>query len=80
MPVYEYRCGQCGNRFDLLRRMAQADESVACPECQADGARRVLSIFASFSKTADGSTRATAGSDGGCASCSSSSCAGCTAK
>ena len=61
MPLYEYKCPACGNQFDLLRRMSQADEPVTCPSCN-NGAQRVLSVFASFTRESDGSTVPVAGS------------------
>ncbi|MEE9248634.1 MAG: zinc ribbon domain-containing protein [Dehalococcoidia bacterium] len=54
MPLYEYKCPGCGNQFDLLRRMSQADEPVSCPSCN-NGAQRVLSVFASFTTESSGS-------------------------
>ena len=33
MPVYDYKCPQCGHRFDLLRSMSARDEDVRCPRC-----------------------------------------------
>lgn len=32
MPVYDYRCAQCGHRFDLLRPVSGRDD-VKCPKC-----------------------------------------------
>jgi putative FmdB family regulatory protein len=44
MPIYEYRCGACDERFEeLVRRL---DDPVACPECGGDQAERLLSAFA----------------------------------
>lgn len=76
MPVYEYTCPNCDTRFELLRSMSQADAPTCCPECNAEGAKRALSRFASFSRSSDGSV-ASVGGGGGCASCAGGSCAGC---
>ena len=38
MPVYDYKCVQCGHRFDLLRSVSQQDE-VKCPVCAAEVVR-----------------------------------------
>ena len=46
MPIYEYKCDKCGARFELLRRMSDADRDLVCPECRADAVRRMLSTFA----------------------------------
>jgi putative FmdB family regulatory protein len=41
MPIYEFECGECGARFEEL--VAAGTEGIACPECGAAGARRLLS-------------------------------------
>ena len=38
MPVYDYRCMQCGHRFDLLRSVSARDD-VKCPKCSGSVAR-----------------------------------------
>jgi putative FmdB family regulatory protein len=50
MPMYEYGCMECQNRFDRLRRMDQNDQDVACPYCQSAHVERRLSVFAAHSK------------------------------
>lgn len=40
VPIYEFECEQCGSRFEEL---VAGDGAVACPECGADRARRLLS-------------------------------------
>ena len=66
MPLYEYYCRRCEQRFELLRPVARMDEPALCPKGH-DGGERVLSIFAAFSQ-----------GGGGCAGCSAGSCAGCS--
>ncbi len=56
MPLYEYVCDNCQCKFELLRRMSQADEAVGCPSCEHDSAHRVLSLFAAISKGGNGSS------------------------
>jgi putative FmdB family regulatory protein len=48
MALYEYKCADCEERFDLMRPMSAADESAACPECGAGDSRRVISNFTSI--------------------------------
>jgi putative FmdB family regulatory protein len=48
MPVYEYRCEVCGERFDRLVRTAGLDESVTCPRCGATETRRQWSVFSAL--------------------------------
>lgn len=45
MPLYEYRCQQCGELFELLRRADEADRDVTCPRCGAEDVERLLSLF-----------------------------------
>jgi len=33
MPIYEYRCGNCGVQKDVMQKMSEAPLTV-CPECQ----------------------------------------------
>ena len=44
MPIYEYYCAGCGEEFQLLRSIAQSDESALCATCGKPGQRQ-LSTF-----------------------------------
>ena len=46
MPLYEYHCQACGEQFEKLRRIDDADRGVECPECQSAEVERLLSTFA----------------------------------
>ena len=46
MPIYEYECPECGERFSRLRPMREMDAPTPCPRCQKAEARRVVSQFA----------------------------------
>jgi len=41
MPLYEFRCDQCG-LFDEWRAMSECNDPAYCPSCQSPG-RRVFS-------------------------------------
>jgi len=44
MPVYEYRCESCGERFEkLVRSMHQEPPGLACPACQGTEVRHLIS-------------------------------------
>jgi putative FmdB family regulatory protein len=43
--MYEYRCRKCSKRFEMLRRMADDDRDLQCPECRSDEVERLLSSF-----------------------------------
>lgn len=42
MPIYEYRCAACGERFE---RFLRRDEAVRCPHCGGDDLKRLFSPF-----------------------------------
>jgi len=46
MPIYEYRCEDCGTKFEkLVRRTAEAPD-VVCPSCGEKHLKQELSTFA----------------------------------
>jgi putative FmdB family regulatory protein len=51
MPIYEYRCASCSERFEELVR--RPDDAIACPECGGVEAERLLSVFAGVGGKAD---------------------------
>lgn len=48
MPIYEYRCEDCGTKFEKLVRSAEAN-GLACPSCGTDHLKMELSTFAAHS-------------------------------
>jgi putative FmdB family regulatory protein len=46
MPIYEYRCSDCSEKFDLLVRSSAADAAHECPKCKGSKVSRLLSTFA----------------------------------
>ena len=78
MPIYEYQCADCGERFDALRSMSQADDPISCEQCDSmDTTRKVSAAFA-HSVGGNGSRVVAGGGNGrGCGSCSAKSCSTC---
>jgi len=64
MPIYEYRCKECGAEFELLRSASASDADLKCEIC---GTPRVERKFSAF---------ATSGGDSSSSYASSSSCGG----
>lgn len=59
MPIYEYRCRNCGKVFDAFQRVGEDGEALVCPEC---GTAKPEKLFSSFASTGTGSdARASAG-------------------
>jgi putative FmdB family regulatory protein len=45
MPIYEYRCEDCGTKFEkLIRRSAEAD-ALECPSCNRKHLQQEFSTF-----------------------------------
>ena len=74
MPIYEYVCPDCKNKFELMRPFSKSSEPADCPDCKTNS-KRILSRFACFSKGESGVSAPVGG--GGCAGCSSGSCSTC---
>lgn len=47
MPIYEYECPDCRERFEKLVRSSASADGVVCPTCGRT-ARRLVSAFASI--------------------------------
>ena len=47
MPIYEYRCSNCGNIFEMMRPASEADSPARCPSCGKEESQRLVSAFAS---------------------------------
>ena len=56
MPIYEYKCIGCGERFELLRSISSSDTDISCPNCRAKEIQKV--IIASPSSTTAPSSEA----------------------
>lgn len=46
MPIYEYLCMKCGNRFEKIQKDS-ATRLIDCPSCGAPEVKRELSTFSS---------------------------------
>jgi putative FmdB family regulatory protein len=46
MPIYEYRCQHCEERFEKLVPLRAEQPPVTCPHCGTHEIRKLLSTFA----------------------------------
>ena len=53
MPLYEYYCSTCTQRFERLRSVDMARLEADCPAC-GSFSRRVVSVFARRAKSSSG--------------------------
>ncbi len=55
MPIYEYKCPECGAGFEKLQRSwNQSERQQTCPKCGCEKAGRVLSRIGSVGTGRDG--------------------------
>ena len=64
MPMYEFRCRDCGERFEELRNVSEPDAGIECPQCGGVRVERLLSAFAT-SATSSPPGRSSSGSSCG---------------
>ncbi len=62
MPLYEYRCEECDNRFEILQRLGEGADGLTCPSCDAPRLEKMFSTFAA------------AGTEGSAAESASAAC------
>lgn len=66
MPIYEYRCDECRNLFEVLTTSATTSEEISCTKC---GSRKVKkTISAAGFRINSGGSAIPAGALSGCAS------------
>jgi len=68
VPIYEYRCSVCGEKFEKLIRGSSGTVEVRCPSCNTDKVDRQISIFGFYG----GSGSDSFGSYSGGSSCGTS--------
>ena len=44
MPIYKYRCKECGKLFDVSGRFSELDKKANCPNCGSEKTHKVFSI------------------------------------
>lgn len=52
MPLYEYVCPECQERFERLIRSGETSKETTCPACGGGKAARVFSTFATAGQSA----------------------------
>jgi putative FmdB family regulatory protein len=77
MPIYEYECCNCCEKFEVL--VFRSDEPVSCPKCASGDVHRHMSVcgFKSGGDKGAASSRMSSSSGSSCAGCTSGSCSSC---
>ena len=66
MPIYEYVCESCKEKFEKLVRSMSSSEAIVCPKC---GAKKTTRQFSSFAVGAGQSQSAGHAHGAGCGCC-----------
>lgn len=64
MPVFEYKCRDCGTVYDVLHKSNTNKEDVVCPKCSSKKQDKLISSFSSSIKSSSGSGGCEGGSCG----------------
>jgi len=43
MPIYDYRCDDCGKTYDVFHKVREVVDDVVCPSCESKNHTRLLS-------------------------------------
>ena len=46
MPLYKFKCDDCGHKFEAMTSFSQINETV-CPECKSNHCKKLVSNFSS---------------------------------
>ncbi|RME76406.1 MAG: zinc ribbon domain-containing protein [Chloroflexi bacterium] len=52
MPIYEYVCKDCGQKYEKFVRSATAEVKLVCPSCGSERGEKALSLFGAVSGSA----------------------------
>lgn len=55
MPIYEYKCNKCGNRFEQIVFPSDDENSFECGSCGSKDISRLVSAFSHGSSSDSGS-------------------------
>ncbi len=43
MPIYDYRCEDCGTVYDVFHKVREVEEDIVCPSCHSPRHVRLIS-------------------------------------
>ena len=66
MPIYEYVCQNCGQKYEKLVRSNSAAPELKCPHCGSSQARKALSLFGTHAASGEAAWSAASSSAASC--------------
>jgi len=64
MPIYEYVCDKCNERFEKI--VINRQQEISCPKCSSNKATIQLSVFATAGGGSSSPSGGFSGGGGGC--------------
>ena len=55
MPIYEFKCKDCGKKFEAKLSMSKAGEKQSCPGCKSSNTLRIFSNVSVMNSSASDS-------------------------
>jgi putative FmdB family regulatory protein len=74
MPLFDFRCKNCGAEFEAL---VLGSDRPCCPECGKNDLEKLMSTFAVGGKGERDANTSGGSKSSGCAGCAGGSCASC---
>ncbi|MHC1738209.1 MAG: zinc ribbon domain-containing protein [Ignavibacteriaceae bacterium] len=75
MPIFEYKCNDCGNKFEVLHKSSAQISEVDCPSCHSVNNKKLFSAFSPAVNSSSGYSASSCASgncgvdySGGCSS------------
>ncbi len=65
MPLYEYQCSACSERFEILQPLGGGAGDLSCPRCRSAEVEKVLSTFAAGGQGSGAGAQGAAGCGSG---------------
>ncbi len=73
MPVFEYKCKKCGEKFEKL--VIGKSEKIVCEKC---GSEELEKLFSTFGFSSGSKFKSSVSSKSSCSTCSLTSCDSCS--
>lgn len=45
MPIYEFKCADCGEVFEVMGGYAEREKAHTCPKCNSSDVKQAISLF-----------------------------------
>ena len=56
MPIYEYLCESCSEKFSLLQSINSSENNTKCPKCSSTHVKKIISSFAFGASSGSGTS------------------------